>query len=424
MEAYAYVLSFAIPGFVVLIIIEELFGRYKGMRVNRLMDTIASLSSGVTNTLKSILGLGVVIISYAWMEERIGLFDIQSTVWLYVLAFVGIDFAQYWSHRFNHHINVFWNRHIIHHSSEEYNLSCALRQEVSAIIGVYFFLYIPLALIGVPAEIIAITAPIHLFAQFWYHTRLIDKMGFLEHILMTPSHHRVHHAINPEYIDKNFAPIFILWDKWFGSFQVEMADVPPVYGTKKPAGTWNPILINYQHMWMLAKDSWRTGNLWDKVRVWFMPTGWRPEDVQDKYPIEIIEDVQKQEKYDPPSSMALKVWSTAQLIITNLLLYFILIQIGDYGSREILLYSLFLGLTIFAYTTLMDRNKLAVPVEVMKAIMGFGLIYYLGSWFGIGTYIPGGTAIVGGYIGFSLLATIYFSFLERQSETVSQASVA
>ena len=132
----------------------------------------------------------------------------------------------YWSHRWNHKINLFWNRHVIHHSSEEFNLSCALRQNISAIVGVYFFLYIPLALLGVPTRVIALVAPIHLFSQFWYHTRLIDRLGVLEYVIVTPSHHRVHHAINDEYLDKNFSEIFIVWDKLFGTFQEELPSVP------------------------------------------------------------------------------------------------------------------------------------------------------------------------------------------------------
>ena len=139
METYALVLSYAIPGFVLLIIIESLVARSMGKHINRPLDTISSLSSGMTNTLKALLGLSIVIVSYGWMVEHLALFEIKSTVWLYVLAFIGLDFAGYWSHRWNHHINLFWNRHIVHHSSEEFNLSCALRQTISAFVGHLFF---------------------------------------------------------------------------------------------------------------------------------------------------------------------------------------------------------------------------------------------------------------------------------------------
>ena len=416
MEAYAAALTYAIPGFIVLIILESIIGRFMGKKVNRPMDTISSLSSGMTNTLKSFMGLTIVILSYGWMVEHLALFEIPSTPWLYLLAFIGHDFAGYWSHRWNHEINVFWNRHIVHHSSEEFNLSCALRQTISTFVTVYFFMYIPMALIGIPANVVAIVAPIHLFAQFWYHTKLIGRMGFLEHILVTPSHHRVHHAINKEYIDKNFSEIFIVWDKWFGTFQQELPEVPPVYGTKKPAGTWNPILINFMHVWMLLKDSIRTRNWWDKIRLWFMPTGWRPADMKEKYPVEVIEDAYTQQKYDPYASPLMQAWSWTQLVINNLIMYYMLVSIADLPLSDITLYTIFLMISIFSYTTLMDNHKLAFPAELIKIGMGIWIIYTHQGWFGMDQIFAGATLAVIGYFILSLIMTVYFLFLERKPE--------
>jgi alkylglycerol monooxygenase len=412
MEAYATALTYAIPGFVLMVIIEAIAAKIMGQTVNRAMDTISSLSSGMTNTLKNLLGLSVVLVTYGWMESRFGIFEIQSTGWLFFIAFIGTDFASYWSHRFNHSINIFWNRHIVHHSSEEYNLSCALRQEISAIVGIYFFLYIPLAIIGIPQEIILVTAPIHLFAQFWYHTRLIGKMGFLEKILMTPSHHRVHHAINDIYIDKNFSAIFILWDKWFGTFQEELEEETPVYGTLKPANTWNPVLINYQHAWQILKDAWRTNNWLDKIRIWFMPTGWRPKDVQEKYPI-IIEGVHTRSKYNSNASDYLKGWSWFQLIFHNLLMYFLLTQFGKLEVIDIMWYSIFLFVSVFSYTTLMDRHIFAIPAEIIKSIIGVWIIYQIGTWYNLEDFFSGGTILITMYLGISLSLTFYFIVFEK-----------
>ncbi|MDB4538988.1 sterol desaturase family protein [Saprospiraceae bacterium] len=412
MEAYATALTYAIPGFVLMVIIEAIAAKIMGQTVNRAMDTISSLSSGMTNTLKNLLGLSVVLVTYGWMESRFGIFEIQSTGWLFFIAFLGTDFASYWSHRFNHSINIFWNRHIVHHSSEEYNLSCALRQEISAIVGIYFFLYIPLAIIGIPQEIILVTAPIHLFAQFWYHTRLIGKMGFLEKILMTPSHHRVHHAINDIYIDKNFSAIFILWDKWFGTFQEELEEETPVYGTLKPANTWNPVLINYQHAWQILKDAWRTNNWLDRIRIWFMPTGWRPKDVQEKYPI-IIEGVHTRSKYNSNASDYLKGWSWFQLIFHNLLMYFLLTQFGKLDVIDIMWYSIFLFVSVFSYTTLMDRHIFAIPAEIIKSIIGVWIIYQIGTWYNLEDFFSGGTILITMYLGISLSLTFYFIVFEK-----------
>ena len=144
---------------------------------------------------------------------------------------------------------------------------------------------IPAALLGISPTIFAVLGPIHLFMQFWYHTRLINKMGWLEKFLVTPSHHRVHHAINAKYMDKNYGQILIVWDKLFGTFQAELEDEKPVFGIIRPANTWNPIIINYKHTWQLLKDAYFAKAWKDKIRIWFMPTGWRPKDVENLHPI-------------------------------------------------------------------------------------------------------------------------------------------
>jgi len=415
MQAYALALSYAIPGFILLVIVEAIVSRFRGIAINRAMDTISSLSSGITNTLKSLIGLSVVILSYDWMVDKVAIFDIQKSWVLYLMAFIGLDFAGYWSHRFNHVVNLLWNRHIVHHSSEEFNLSCALRQPISSIVVIYFFLYIPMAIVGVPAQVVAIVAPIHFFAQFWYHTRLINKMGFLEYIIVTPSHHRVHHAINKEYLDKNFSEIFIIWDKLFGSFQKELEEVPPVYGTKKPVRTWNPIWINYLHLWLLIKDAWRTKSWWDKLRIWFMPTGWRPKDVINAYPIEIIDDVYHREKYDTPASDFFIGWSWIQLVVTLGAMYYLLIHIADFPFFNVILITTLLMVSIFAYTTLMDGHYLAIPVELVKLTLGFYLILNLfGSEAVPGVELSQNVLILtGSYLVLSFLLTAYFLYEQK-----------
>ena len=261
METYANVLLIALPSFMVLILIEIIYGVWKKELNYNLMDTISSLSAGTTNMIKDLLGIGFIIITYPYILENIALIKLEESVALYIIALVCMDFASYWNHRLNHSINVFWNRHVVHHSSEEFNLACALRQSISKnIIGFGALFLIPAALFGVPQKIIIILAPLHLFGQFWYHTRHIGKLGWLEYFLVTPSQHRVHHAINPEYVDKNLSAIFCIWDRMFGTFQEELDEKPCVYGTLKPVQTWNPIIINFQHNWGLAKDAWRAKN--------------------------------------------------------------------------------------------------------------------------------------------------------------------
>ncbi|MBT8323405.1 MAG: sterol desaturase family protein, partial [Eudoraea sp.] len=322
MEAYATALLYAIPFFVILLVIEIGYGHFVKRQKYTVMDTVSSLSSGLTNILKDSLGLGVIIVSYPYLVEHLALISIEATWLVWIVAFMAMDFAGYWNHRLSHHINIFWNQHVIHHSSEQFNLACALRQSISNLIGYFPLMLLPAAIMGVPSQVIAILAPIHLFGQFWYHTQHIRKLGPLEYVIVTPSQHRVHHAINPEYIDKNLGQILCIWDRMFGTFQEELDEVPPQYGVLKPAHTWNPIIINFQHVWRLIKDAWRTRNYWDKLKIWFMPTGWRPADVAEKYPRTIIEDVYRFKRYQTPASAALKAYAIFQMLFTLILLLF------------------------------------------------------------------------------------------------------
>lgn len=383
MEAYGAVLNLVIPIFFLLYFIETIVAWRRGEQVIRGLDSISSFSSGITNVVKDVLGLSVGILSYNWLVDRIALVQLEASWQLYLVAFLVVDFQGYWVHRWSHEINFLWNRHIIHHSSEEFNLSCALRQTISAFVNYFTFLLIPAALLGVPGEVIAIIGPLHLFLQYWYHTRLIGKMGWLEYFIVTPSHHRVHHAINPEYMDKNYGQVFIFWDRWFGTFQEERAEVPPVYGVKRPVHTWNPFKINFQHFWLLLTDAWHARNWWDKLRLWFMPTGWRPEDVKERYPVQSISDVYHFEKYDTKASTALITWSWIQMFFNYFLLIYFFAYIGVIGSPGIFLYGAFIFASIYAYTELMDRNRYAFVFEVLKSAFGLYLIWQAGGdWFG------------------------------------------
>ncbi len=413
METYAKALLYAIPFFLLLLVVEITYGYFVKNQKHKVMDSVSSISSGLTNIIKDSLGLGLIIITYPFLLKHLALMEIKSTWAVWLIAFVAIDFAGYWNHRLSHKVNFFWNQHVIHHSSEEFNLACALRQSISNLIGYFPFLLIPAALLGVPNEVIAILAPIHLFAQFWYHTQHIGKMGWLEYIIVTPSQHRVHHAINPEYIDKNLGQILCVWDRWFGTFQEELEGVPPQYGVLKPAATWNPVHINFQHLWRLIKDAWYTNNYWDKIRIWFMPTGWRPADVKEKYPITIIEDVYNFERYNTSTSTFLNGYTIFQLLATTSFLMFMFYNYSNIGLNELLLFGAFVFVGIYGYTSLMDRAKYAVWIELGRAIIGISFTVLSGDWFGLNTYIPWGSWLVVLYFMITGIGGIYLTFIDN-----------
>ena len=338
MDTYANILLITIPIFLVLIIIEISYGVWKNDQKHSYMDTISSLSSGFTNLMVDILGLGIIILSYPFFYERLKIIELEESILLYFIAFVCVDFASYCHHRLKHSINIFWNMHVIHHSSEEFNLACALRQSITNNLGIGILFLVPAAILGIPPQMISILGPLHLFGQFWYHTRHIGKLGWIEYILVTPSQHRVHHAINEEYIDKNLAAIFCVWDRAFGTFQEELDDVPCVYGTLKPVQTWNPILINFQHIYYLIQDAWHTSNLVDKFKIWFMPTGWRPNDVIVKIPRSKVEDVFSQKKYKPKYNLIHKIFVGFHFLILNIVLYIFLSSFGSLSLADKTLY--------------------------------------------------------------------------------------
>ncbi len=413
METYGKILLYAMPSFLVLVLFEKWWGWRKGNDTVRTNDMLSSLSSGMTNVTKDVLGLSVIIISYGWLMDRVALTHVSSGWLTYAIAFVALDFAGYWVHRIAHEYNLFWNNHIIHHSSEEFNLACALRQSISSIVKIFAIFLLPAALLGVPQEVIAIVAPLHLFAQFWYHTQHIGRMGFLEKIIVTPSHHRVHHAINKEYLDKNYGQIFIFWDKLFGTYQEEMPSVPAVYGVTRPVQTWNPIKINFMHLWLLIKDAWRANKWEDKFKIWFMPLGWRPSDVAEKYPVEKINDVYHFQKYDPSNAKGLMVWSWVQMLVLLLFLSYLFANIATIGSPNIFVYGAFIFLSVYALTDLMDNNSSSIGWEIVRSGFGLYLLFSTSDWFGVSAFFPAITIVLIFYFMLSVAATTYFSFKQR-----------
>jgi alkylglycerol monooxygenase len=236
-------------------------------------------------------------------------------------------------------------------------------------VGIFTIFLLPAAILGVPAQVVAVVGPIQFFAQFWYHTVYIKKMGFLEHILVTPSHHRVHHAINKEYIDKNLAQIFIIWDKIFGTFQEELDSAPCVYGISRPPSTWNPIKINFQHLFLLIKDAYRSPNLMDKLTIWFKPTGWRPAGFDEKYPVDKITNPYTYKKYTTKTDLSSKVWIFIQFMFTAYLMLMLYCHIADLNFYQMIAVGVFIYLNVYTYSEYMDGNKSWFMMEILKNVI-------------------------------------------------------
>jgi len=274
METYGKILLIAMPAFLLLVLFEKWYGWKKGKDTVRNMDMVSSLSSGVTNVTKDVIGLYLVVLSYPFLLKALAITTISNTIVVYVISFFALDFAGYWVHRLQHVTNFFWNGHIVHHSSEEFNLACALRQSVSAIVKTFAIFLLPAAILGVPPQVIGVVAPLHLFAQFWYHTQHINKMGLLEYILVTPSHHRVHHAKNPLYMDTNFCNLLNIWDRVFGTFQYEKNEVPIEYGITRKINARNFFDVYFGEIALLFRDIKNAPGIKNKMLYIVKPPGW------------------------------------------------------------------------------------------------------------------------------------------------------
>ncbi|RYZ06729.1 MAG: hypothetical protein EOO24_11435, partial [Comamonadaceae bacterium] len=307
------VIVLATPVFLLLIAAEYAWGIRKGRNTYRLNDAVSSISLGmlsqVTSVLMPLLRVGI----YTAVLSRLAVVDAEA-FWMspagWLLALVFYDFCYYWHHRAGHEVAVFWAAHVVHHQSQDYNLSTALRQTSSgALLGWIF--YLPMALAGVPPLVFGVVALIDLLYQFWVHTEHVGKLGWFDRWFCSPSNHRVHHAVNDEYLDRNYGGVLVVWDRLFGSFREEGATC--VYGTRAPLNSWDPLWSNGEVYWSLAKDSWHARSWADKVRVWIKPPGWRPADVAARFPKPAF-DMTRMERYHPPIGKGVALFAAAQFV--------------------------------------------------------------------------------------------------------------
>ncbi|EHP39649.1 fatty acid hydroxylase [Cupriavidus basilensis OR16] len=289
---------YALPVFLLLMLAELGYGLYVGRNTYRLNDALSSLSQGLLSQLVASVSQLFQIGLYALTWRRVALFPhagLWGSVWGWLLAIVMFDFCDYWLHRAGHESAVFWAAHAVHHQSQDFNLSTALRQESTvAFLGWPF--YLPMALAGVPPQQFALAGLIVLLYQFWIHTEHIGKLGWFDRVFSSPSNHRVHHAVNDQYLDKNYGGMLIIWDRLFGTFAEEQEK--PVYGTRKPLNSWSPlwaVASGYVPLWQLAR---RAPRWQDKFKVWFKAPGWLPPGVSDdSAPF----DLQRaRQRFDPP----------------------------------------------------------------------------------------------------------------------------
>ena len=316
-------LVLAFPVFALLVLAEFIYGWVRGRNTYRLNDAISSLSQGLLSQVVAVFTRLFQIGLYSMVYRHLAFFPSQAfwSTWEgWVAAIVFFDFCDYWLHRMSHQSAILWAAHVVHHQSQDFNFSTALRQESAYMILGWVF-YTPMAIIGVPPFIFGVTGLAVLLYQIWIHTEHIGKLGWFDFVFSSPSNHRVHHAINKQYIDRNYGGLLVIWDRMFGSFVEERE--PCVYGTRPLLQSWDPLWAVVSVYWALAKDVWFTRGLSNKMRVLLMPPGWKPEG--NAYGRPAIGSGSLVRRYDPPMSRDAIWFSCLQfsflLLVTAFLLW-------------------------------------------------------------------------------------------------------
>ncbi len=321
MLSASQVIVLAMPVFLLLMALEWAWGLARGRNTYGWSDTLGSLSLGVLSQISAVFASLLSIGLYTAVFSQVALWR-NDTFWTsvpgWLLALLFYDLCYYWLHRLGHECAVLWAAHVVHHQSEHYNLSTALRQTSSGVLLGWVF-YLPMAIAGVPPVVFGVVALIDLLYQFWVHTEHVGKLGWFDRWFCSPSNHRVHHAVNDRYLDKNYGGILIIWDRLFGSFHEEDEREPPVYGTRAPLRSCDPLWANAEVYWALAHDSWHAHRWRDKLLVWFKPPGWRPPDVAARFPRPGFDLEAARQRFAPLASRAAR---------TGALLLFVLVLAG------------------------------------------------------------------------------------------------
>ncbi|MFZ2739364.1 MAG: sterol desaturase family protein [Burkholderiaceae bacterium] len=363
-------LVYAVPFFVGLILLEVLAARWLRRDIYRLNDAVTSMNIGImSEVVRSTVKLLTVVV-YAVVVQKLGAFswDVKSpTVW--VLAFFLYDFGYYWAHRAGHEVSLLWGAHVVHHSSEEFNLSTAMRQS-STNQMFYWVFYLPMALLGIPLQVFVITALASAVYQFWVHTQLVGRLGWIEGVFSTPSNHRCHHGKNAYCLDRNYGGTLIIWDRLFGTYTEERDDEPVVYGTLVPINSWNPVWANVKHYLHIGAEIIRLPGWRAKITSVFAPPGWTPQG-QLAHP---EFNPQDRLKFDTPSGP----WQRAYGVLACAIVYGMALHWMSVAADLSLAWRLAYGLVnvsaALCLCSVISLGRWGIPLEALRAVLVFGAL--------------------------------------------------
>lgn len=381
----------SIPIFFILIGVEILVERLSHRKLYRLPDSIANLSCGITSQLSGIFLRVLAVGVYELVFANLAVASLERN-WLYWTAlFLLVDLGYYWAHRMSHEINLFWGGHVVHHQSEEYNLSVALRQSSFQVVWTFFF-YLPLAVAGFHTTDFLLISSLNTLYQFWIHTETINRMGWFEYLFNTPSHHRVHHGRDPKYIDKNHAGTLIIWDKMFGTFQEE--EERPTYGITKPINSWNGVWANFSHYATMAQELKQIPSWMDKIRYLFNKPGWLPASLGGYRPAPAVDKAHYQ-KYDTPAPAILSYYVLFQYVICLVATAVFLFNQGNYTMAEKAVAAILISISVVNCGVLFEHKRwvyIAEWIRIVSYPAGLILLAVVNGW---PTILVAGSAIYG-----------------------------
>jgi alkylglycerol monooxygenase len=361
-------LAFAIPFFTGLMLLEYVIARKKKLPYFNLHNSIANISIGIAERLCDVFVAGLFYFVYDDIQKNYGLFTIKPGVLLWILLFILTDFVWYWYHRLAHEINILWMAHVVHHQSEDFNYTASARITVfQAFVRTGFWAVLPL--LGFPAGMITSLLLVHGLYPFFIHTRLIGKLGFLEYILVTPSHHRVHHASNEKYLDKNYGDVLIIWDKLFGTFKKEEEE--PKYGLTKPLKTYSFLWQHFHfpiELWLAVKSK---RSVKDKLRVIFG----KPDDIDSglREKAELMFNIQQNPAVMEKPLNRYVIWQMI-LLLAGL---FIFILFEDYLSIPVKSgFAAIIVLTLINCGAIMEQKRWVFLVEYLRLSVFLMLPFY------------------------------------------------
>ncbi len=369
----------SIPIFFILIGVELVVERLSHRTLYRLPDAIANLSCGITSQLSGLFMRVLAVGVYEVVYSNFALFTLERSWYYWLALFLLTDLTYYWAHRMSHEINLFWGGHVVHHQSEEYNLSVALRQSSVQVVWTFAF-SLPIALLGFSTIDFILVAAFNTLYQFWIHTETINKMGWFEYIFNTPSHHRVHHGRNPKYIDKNHAGSLIIWDKMFGTFQAE--EERPTYGITKPIQSWNAVWANFSHYNTMAHEmkmitSWR-----DKFKYMFNKPGWLPDYLGGYSPAPAVEK-DRYQKYETPAPILLNYYVLFQYTVCLVGTAFFLFNQSKFSMIEKAIIAVLITIVVVNCGVLFEQKSWVRVAEWIRIIVypvGLIVVSILYQW--------------------------------------------